>query len=54
MTSLKNKTVLLTGASRGIGHDLACALAQEGAKLIVVAHPWHADDLKQVVLPFSQ
>ncbi len=52
MGALENKTVLLTGASRGIGHELACAIAKEGGKLIIVAHPWHKDDLKQVVSPF--
>ena len=30
---LANKTALLTGASRGIGHELACRLSKEGAKV---------------------
>ena len=45
---LKGKTVLLTGASRGIGRAISVALAKEGAKLILLAHPSHSDDLKQV------
>jgi short-subunit dehydrogenase len=48
MKTLENKTVLLTGASRGIGHDLACAIAKEGGKLVIVAHPWHEEDLRKV------
>ncbi len=34
---LKNKVVLLTGASRGIGQALALAFAQAGAKLVLTA-----------------
>jgi nucleoside-diphosphate-sugar epimerase len=33
---LKNKTVLITGASSGIGEVTACALAREGANLVLV------------------
>lgn len=48
MSLLQGKTALLTGASRGIGAAIACALAKEGASLTLVAHPHHEQDLKQV------
>jgi short-subunit dehydrogenase len=35
MTDLAGKTVLLTGASGGLGHALAEAFAREGAKLVL-------------------
>ncbi len=35
---LKDKIIFLTGGSRGIGRDCAKAYADEGAKVIVVAH----------------
>ena len=35
--SFKNKTVFITGASRGIGKAIAVRLAKEGANIIVVA-----------------
>jgi 3-hydroxy acid dehydrogenase/malonic semialdehyde reductase len=37
MTSLKEKTVLITGASSGIGRATAIAFAREGARLLVCA-----------------
>jgi citronellol/citronellal dehydrogenase len=37
MTSLKNKTLLITGASRGIGLAIALRAAREGANIIVAA-----------------
>lgn len=37
MTSLKNKTLFITGASRGIGLAIALRAAREGANVIVAA-----------------
>lgn len=37
MTSLRNKTLVLTGASRGIGKALALQLAEEGVHLVLGA-----------------
>jgi NAD(P)-dependent dehydrogenase (short-subunit alcohol dehydrogenase family) len=35
MTTLQNKTALVTGASRGIGRATAAALAEAGAHVLV-------------------
>src|ERR1700693_4902556 len=35
MTALRNKTALVTGASRGIGRAIASALAKAGARILV-------------------
>ncbi len=35
--SLKNKTVLITGASRGIGKAIALRMAREGANILIAA-----------------
>jgi NAD(P)-dependent dehydrogenase (short-subunit alcohol dehydrogenase family) len=46
---LQGKTVLITGASRGVGATLACALARQGAsKLILVSEEGSQDKLHQV------
>jgi len=36
---LKNKNILITGASRGLGRALALELGDQGARLILVARP---------------
>jgi NADP-dependent 3-hydroxy acid dehydrogenase YdfG len=46
MTNLQGKTVLITGASKGIGRRLALDLARQGANLGLVARS--GDELKQV------
>jgi NAD(P)-dependent dehydrogenase (short-subunit alcohol dehydrogenase family) len=45
---LEGKKVLITGASRGIGKELACACAREGAFLILCSEPSTKDLLEQV------
>ena len=35
MTTLQNRTALVTGASRGIGRATAAALARDGARVLV-------------------
>lgn len=37
MTNIKGKTVILTGASRGIGALIACELAKKQAKVICIS-----------------
>lgn len=45
MISLNNKTILLTGASKGIGLELAKQLDKEGANLILVGRTFQNKDL---------
>ncbi|WP_419833192.1 SDR family NAD(P)-dependent oxidoreductase [Endozoicomonas atrinae] len=37
MSSLKGKTVVITGASRGIGQAIALRCAMDGANIVVAA-----------------
>jgi 3-oxoacyl-[acyl-carrier protein] reductase len=48
MTTLSNKTALITGASRGMGRAAALALAAEGAR-VIVHYGRGADEAKSVV-----
>jgi 3-oxoacyl-[acyl-carrier protein] reductase len=48
MTSLANKTALVTGASRGMGRATALALAAAGAR-VIVHYGRNADEAKSVV-----
>jgi 3-oxoacyl-[acyl-carrier protein] reductase len=48
MTSLTNKTALITGASRGMGRATALALAAAGAR-VIVHYGRNADEAKAVV-----
>ncbi|HEX4354737.1 MAG TPA: SDR family oxidoreductase, partial [Polyangiales bacterium] len=44
--TLENRTALITGASRGLGRALACALAARHAKVVLTARP--SDELDQL------
>jgi len=47
---LKNKTVLITGASSGIGEVTAYALAREGANLVLVTRYVHLTNQTRISL----
>ena len=52
MRSLQGKTVLVTGASSGIGHATATAFAQAGARLLICSRS--LDKLKQLEASFVE
>ncbi len=37
MTHLSHKTIVVVGASRGLGHGIATALAEAGAHVVAVS-----------------
>lgn len=37
MPSLSNKTIIITGSSRGIGRAMALKFARDGAKIVIAA-----------------
>ncbi len=37
MSNLKNKTIIITGASRGIGREMALTFAKDGANIVIAA-----------------
>ena len=46
MDKLEGKTVVVTGASRGIGRDMALTFAAEGAKVVVSARTENEGDFR--------
>ncbi|MGH9597877.1 MAG: SDR family NAD(P)-dependent oxidoreductase [Edaphobacter sp.] len=51
MTSLKGKTIFVTGASSGIGRSTAIAFAREGSRLLVCArNPKPLEELRQTLI----
>jgi len=50
--NLKGRTVLVTGASRGIGESIARVMAEEGCNLILTAT--NAEKLQQVAGDIKQ
>ena len=51
LTSIEGKSVIVTGASKGIGKGIARVFASKGGKVMVVAR--HEDAGKQASVPTS-
>lgn len=49
MTSLNNKTVLITGGTSGIGKAIATAFAKDGAKVIITGRRDAGDDIAKEI-----
>ena len=47
--SLTGKVALVTGAARGLGYEIALALASYGADLVVCDRPADLDKVKQAI-----
>lgn len=59
MPTLKNKTIIITGASRGIGKEMAIRFAKDGANIIAAAksltgHPKLPGSLQETVREVEQ
>lgn len=52
MSTIRNKWALVTGSSRGIGHEIALGLAREGCNVIV--HARQAEHLHEVLARLAE
>jgi len=49
---LKNKVIVITGSSRGIGREIAAACARQGAKVVICSR--NLSDVKKVCDKFKK
>jgi citronellol/citronellal dehydrogenase len=59
MATLKNRTIFITGASRGIGRSMALRCARDGANIVIAAktaapHPKLAGTIHTVAVEVEQ